>query len=106
MSTPLRERSSVEACAEPLTLRARKLAERLQRMLPQAAQVRVKLMDGRTAWPHLDVRATNATGDTVRISRTQGHVAARWIIRCHPSADWALARTFDLRTGSLDGSAA
>ncbi|WP_327255449.1 transcriptional regulator [Streptomyces sp. NBC_01244] len=106
MSTPLRERPSVEACAEPPTIRSRMLAQRLERMLPQAAQVRVKLMDGRTAWPHLDVRATNATGGAVRISRTQAHVAARWIIRCHPGADWALARTFDLRTGSLGGGAA
>ncbi|MFJ9551281.1 transcriptional regulator [Streptomyces erythrochromogenes] len=106
MSLPLRERPSVEACAEPPTIRSRMLAQRLERMLPQAAQVRVKLMDGRTAWPHLDVRAVNAAGGAVRISRTQAHVAARWIIRCHPGADWALARTFDLRTGSLGGGAA
>ncbi|MFG2996624.1 transcriptional regulator [Streptomyces sp. NPDC048340] len=106
MSTPLRERPSVEACAESPALRARMLAQHLERMLPQAAQVRVKLMDGRTAWPHLDVRATNAAGAVVRISRTQAHVAARWIIRCHPGADWALARTFDLRTASLGECAA
>ncbi|MFJ6783814.1 transcriptional regulator [Streptomyces yangpuensis] len=106
MSTPLRERPSIDACAESPSLQARMLAQRLEGMLPQAAQVRVKLMDGRTAWPHLDVRATNAAGGSVRISRTQAHVAARWIIRCHPGADWALARTFDLRTGFLAGGAA
>lgn len=106
MPTPLRERPTPDAFAESSTLRARMLAQRLRLMLPQVAQVRVRLMDGRTAWPHLDVKALDADGAAVHISRTQAHVAARWIIRCHPRADWALARTFDLRTGSLGGGAA
>ncbi|MCX4776808.1 transcriptional regulator [Streptomyces sp. NBC_01264] len=106
MSTPLRERPQIPAHAEIPTLRARALAQQLTTMLPQVADLHIRLQDGRTTWPHLDVRATGADGQAVRISRTQAHVAARWIIRTYPAANWAARRTFDLRSGALDGGAA
>ncbi|MFE2144228.1 transcriptional regulator [Streptomyces sp. NPDC059456] len=106
MTSALRERLQNPGRVEMPSPRARALAERLASMLPQVADLHIRLQDGRTSWPHLDVRASGADGQAVRISRTRAHVAARWIIRCHPGADWALARTFNLRTGSLDGGAA
>ncbi|WP_327417592.1 transcriptional regulator [Streptomyces sp. NBC_01233] len=106
MSTPLRERPPTPARAEIPTLRALTLAQRLATMLPQVTDVHIRLQDGRTSWPHLDVRATGSDGQAVRISRTQAHVAARWIIRTYPEANWAARRTFDLRSGALNGGAA
>ncbi|MFD3756684.1 transcriptional regulator [Streptomyces sp. NPDC058622] len=75
-------------------------------MLPQVTGLHIRLQDGRTTWPHLDVRATGADGRSVRISRTQAHVAARWIIRTYPASSWAERRTFDLQSGALDRGAA
>ncbi|WP_328297229.1 transcriptional regulator [Streptomyces sp. NBC_00435] len=102
MTSALRKRPLNPACAETPTLRARALAQRLAIMLPQVTSLQIRLQDGRTAWPHLDVRATGSDGRSVRISRTQAHVAARWIIRTYPAASWAERRTFDLRSAALD----
>ncbi|WP_412078833.1 transcriptional regulator [Streptomyces xanthophaeus] len=106
MTSALRKRPLNPACAETPTLRARALAQKLATMLPQVAALHIQLQDGRTTWPHLDVRAANTSGHGVRISRTQAHVAARWIIRTYPAANWAVRRTFDLQSGALDGGAA
>ncbi|MER5760177.1 transcriptional regulator [Streptomyces sp. NPDC002082] len=106
MTSALRKRPLNPACTEAPTLRARALAQRLTVMLPQVTDLQIRLQDGRTTWPHLGVRATDANGRSVRISRTQAHVAARWIIRTYPAASWAERRTFDLRSGGLDGGVA
>ncbi|WP_433549168.1 transcriptional regulator [Streptomyces sp. CA-294286] len=81
------------------------LATRLSVMMPQTVRLCIALQDGRTAWPHLHVTASDAAGADVRINRTQAQTAARWIIRAHQDAGWQRPRTFDLRTATLDGGA-
>ncbi|MGK5496719.1 transcriptional regulator [Streptomyces sp. URMC 125] len=88
------------------TPRARFLADRLSAMLPGSTAVRASLQGPHTPWPHLDLRAAGATGAPVHVTRTQAITAARWIIRTHPDAGWQHPRTFDLRTGTLDGGVA
>ncbi|WP_225847240.1 transcriptional regulator [Streptomyces sp. HPF1205] len=85
--------------------RTEELARRLAVMMPQAAVLRITLQGPYKPWPHLEVRARDAHGHPVRISRTQELVAARWIIRAHPDAGWQKPRTFDLRTARLGGEA-
>ncbi|MFE4632293.1 transcriptional regulator [Streptomyces sp. NPDC056773] len=106
MTSALRKRLPNPNSVEAPSIRARTLAQRLTTMLPRATSLHIRLQDGRTAWPHLDVRATASSGRVVRINRTQAHVAARWIIRVYPEADWSDRRIFDLRSGALDGGAA
>lgn len=88
------------------TLHARRLADHLSAMLPQAATVRVRLQGPQTLWPHIGLTARDASGARVRVSRTQALTAARWIIRAHPNAGWQRPRVFDLRTAQLGGQAA
>jgi hypothetical protein len=83
--------------------RPEELARRLAAMMPRAAVLRVVLQGPHKPWPHLEVRARDADGAPVRITRTQELVSARWIIRAHPDAGWQTPRTFDLRTAHLGG---
>ncbi|MGY4969541.1 transcriptional regulator [Streptomyces nigrescens] len=96
-----------QRAAEPNTasgpsLHARMLADRLSAMLPHAATIQISLRDPRWGWARLDAYAYTATGERVRLGRTQTQIAARWIIRAHPEAGWQRPRTFDLRTAALD----
>ena len=38
----------------------------------------------------------DAAGETLELSRTTARVAARWILRVWPEADWTRPHTFDL----------
>jgi hypothetical protein len=106
MSTALRKRPDHLACAAAPTPRAQDLARRLSAMLPQAAAVHLRLLDGRrTRWPHLELTATDEAGAEVRVNRTQALTAARAVIRTHPDAGWQRGHTFSLRTALLDGGA-
>ena len=84
------------------TLHARRLAEHLSGMLPQAASVEVRLLGPQTLWPHIKVTANDASGTRVRVTRAQALTAARWIMRAHPDAGWQKPHAFDLRTAQLD----
>ncbi|MGW2404092.1 transcriptional regulator [Streptomyces sp. NPDC001739] len=77
------------------------LATRLSAMLPHAAAVRVALRDPRMGWPRIDASAHDEHGTRVRVSRTQTQIAARWIIRAHPEADWQRPQIFHLLTAQL-----
>lgn len=86
--------------------RPEEMARRLAAMMPRAAVLTVRFQGPHEPWPHLEVRALDADGTPLRITRTQELVSARWIIRAHPHAGWQAPRTFDLRTAHLGGEAA
>ncbi|MEE4543978.1 transcriptional regulator [Streptomyces sp. V4-01] len=86
--------------------RPAELARRLTAMMPRAAVLTVVVQGPDKPWPHLEVRARDAAGRPVGLSRTQQLVSARWIIRAHPDAGWQVPRTLDVRSARLGGEAA
>ncbi len=103
MSTALQKRPQGQfAYATPSGSRARSLARQLSVMLPDAAVIRVRLLDPMTAWPHMEATATDESGARVRVNRTQRITAARWIIRTYPDAGWQNPHIFDVRLACLD----
>lgn len=91
--------SGTLAC--PDTARQHRLAAQLADMIPGAVTIRVSLTDPKQAWPHPHAIAKDAAGESLALSRTTVRVAARWILRVWPDADWTRPHTFDLATATL-----
>ncbi|MFB7618887.1 transcriptional regulator [Kitasatospora sp. NPDC056181] len=91
--------SGTLACPE--TGRHRRLAVQLSGMIPGAVTIRVSLNDPAAQWPHPYARATAADGKPIRVSRIKAGVAARWVLRTWPDADWTRPHTLDLSNGRL-----
>ncbi|MDF6045898.1 transcriptional regulator [Streptomyces sp. JH14] len=94
--------SGIPACPE--IGRQHRLAAQLTDMIPGAVTIRVSLADPSQAWPHPHASAKGEAGETVALSRTTARVAARWILRVWPEADWTRPRTFDLADAPLTRS--
>ncbi|WP_433855495.1 transcriptional regulator [Streptomyces kronopolitis] len=84
--------------------RQHRLAAQLADMIPGAATIRVSLNDPKQAWPHLHAIVKDETGDTLQLGRNTATVAARWILRVWPEADWTRPHTFDLADATLTRS--
>lgn len=94
--------SGTPAC--PDIDRQRRLAAQLADMIPGAATIRISLKDPRHAWPHPHAIVKDAAGETVELGRTTARVAARWILRVWPEADWTRPHVFDLAEATLTRS--
>lgn len=81
--------------------RQRRLAVQLADMIPGAATLRVSLTDPTQTWPHPRAVAKDATGGRIELSRTTSTIAARWVLRVWPEADWTRPHTLDLATATL-----
>lgn len=79
--------SGIPACPE--TGRQHRLAAQLTDMIPGAVNIRVSLTDPSQA------------DKTVALSRTTARVAARWILRVWPEADWTRPHILDLADATL-----
>ncbi|WP_376772779.1 transcriptional regulator [Streptomyces zagrosensis] len=80
------------------------LAAQLADMIPGAATVRVSLNDPKQVWPHPHAIVKDEAGKTMELGRTTARVAARWILRVWPEADWTRPHTFDLADATLTRS--
>ncbi|MER7049550.1 hypothetical protein [Streptomyces jumonjinensis] len=87
--------------AAPAPDRSLRLARAIAAMIPGAATARVSQCDPTQKWPSPHLRAYDTHGRILTVTRAKGLTAARWIIRAHPSADWAEAHDLDLATGTL-----
>ncbi|MFJ7275463.1 transcriptional regulator [Kitasatospora sp. NPDC098663] len=79
-----------------------RLAVQLADMIPGAVTIRVSLADPRRQWPHPYTVALNANGEQLPLSRATIKVAARWVLRTWPEADWTRPHALDLTTGQLN----
>ncbi|MFD8607391.1 transcriptional regulator [Streptomyces sp. NPDC059631] len=84
--------------------RQRRLAAQLADMIPGAATVRVSLNDPKEAWPHPHAIVKDEAGETLELGPTTARVAARWILRAWPEADWTRPHTFDVAAVTLTRS--
>ncbi|MEU0629129.1 transcriptional regulator [Streptomyces sp. NPDC005989] len=94
--------SGTQACLD--TDRQHRLAAQLADMIPGAATIRVSLDDPEQAWPQPHAIVRNEAGETMELARTTAKVAARWILRVWPEADWTHPHTFDLADAILTRS--
>ncbi|MFD6347776.1 transcriptional regulator [Streptomyces roseolus] len=85
----------------PDTDRQHRLAAQLADMIPGAATIRVSLNDPRQRWPHLHAIVKDEAGKVMEPNRTTLRVAARWILRAWPEAEWTRPHTFDLADATL-----
>jgi hypothetical protein len=69
-------------------------------MIPGAASVRVSVSDQRVGFRPF-ATARDAGGRPLEVSRTTARVAARWILRVWPEADWRVPQILDLATATL-----
>ncbi|MGW6558501.1 transcriptional regulator [Streptomyces hydrogenans] len=92
---------SIGTLACPDTGRQHRLAVQLADMIPGAATIRVSLNDPRQRWPHLHAIVKDEAGKVMEPSRTTLRVAARWILRVWPEADWAQPHVLDLADVTL-----
>lgn len=81
--------------------RPQRLAAQLVDMIPGAATIRVSFTDPTQRWPHAHSRAWDAAGEPIELSRTAAKIAARWVLRVWPEADWSQAHTLSLATATL-----
>ncbi|MEU7510688.1 transcriptional regulator [Streptomyces sp. NPDC042898] len=88
----------------PDTDRRHRLAAQLAAMIPGAATIRVSLNDPKQKWPHLHAIVKDAAGKTLESNRTTVRVAARWILRVWPEADWTRPHIFELSDAALTRS--
>ena len=88
----------------PDTRRQHRLAAQLAEMIPGAATIRVSLTDPSRAWPHPRAAVRDEGGKALEVSRTTATVAARWILRVWPDADWTQPHTLDLVAATLTRS--
>ncbi|NEA39879.1 transcriptional regulator [Streptomyces sp. SID11385] len=95
--------SGTPAC--PDTDRQQRLAVLLADMIPGAATIRVSLNDPARTWPHPHTIVKDETDTTLNVRRTTARIAARWIMRAWPEADWTVAHTLDLATATLSAVA-
>jgi hypothetical protein len=84
--------------------RQHRLAVQLADMIPGATTIRVSLDDPKQTWPHVHALVKDEAGKTMELSRTTTWVAARWILRVWPEADWTRPHTFDLTDVTLTRS--
>ncbi|MBT3161451.1 transcriptional regulator [Streptomyces sp. CHA1] len=91
--------SDIRACPE--TEQRRHLAVQLSEMIPGAATVRVSFNDPNQTWPHLHAAVKDGAGKPLEVGRTTSRVAARWILRVWPEADWRSPHIFDLAEATL-----
>ncbi|MDH6144126.1 hypothetical protein P3T35_006163 [Kitasatospora sp. GP30] len=78
-----------------------RLGAQLADMIPGAVAVHVSLTDPRRPWPHPYTVAIDERGEQLELSRTTTKVAARWVLRTWPEADWTRPHSLDLATGQL-----
>jgi hypothetical protein len=95
--------SGTFAC--PGTDRQRRLAHQLAELIPGSATVLVNLRDPQMAWPCPHASAQDAAAREVQVNRTTAKVAARWILRTYPEADWTEAHLFNFATATLTSAA-
>ncbi|MGW8889373.1 transcriptional regulator [Streptomyces sp. NPDC055749] len=88
----------------PDTNRQRRLAAQLADMIPGAATIRVSLNDPKQAWPYPHAIVKDEAGRTMELGRAAARIAARWILRVWPEADWNRPHTFDLARATLTRS--
>ncbi|MEW1722069.1 hypothetical protein [Streptomyces sp. NPDC093109] len=81
--------------------RQRRLAHLLAEMMPSAAVIRVSHSEPGRTWPSPYIRAYDKNGDPIEINRARATIAARWIIRSYPDADWDEPQDLDLATATL-----
>ncbi|MFC8225130.1 transcriptional regulator [Streptomyces sp. NPDC057287] len=81
--------------------RQHRLAAQLAEMIPGAATIRVSLTDPSGVWPHPRAAIRDEGGKALEASRTTATVAARWILRVWPEADWTRPHTFDIQRAVL-----
>ncbi|MER5494254.1 hypothetical protein [Streptomyces sp. NPDC002490] len=82
--------------------RSQRLARAVAAMLPGATTARVSQRDPGKAWPSPHLRAYDAHGHQLPVTRAKALTAARWIIRAHPTVNWTgEAHDLDLTTGTL-----
>ncbi|MFJ8980172.1 transcriptional regulator [Streptomyces sp. NPDC102282] len=93
--------SDKPACADALHER---LAAQLSDMIPGAVAIRVSLTDPTQTWPRPHAIALNESGQRIDLNRTAAKIAARWILRAWPQADWNRPHTFDIATATLSRS--
>ncbi|MEV5129086.1 transcriptional regulator [[Kitasatospora] papulosa] len=94
--------SGTLAC--PDTGRQRRLAAQLAGMIPGAATIQVGLNDPKHAWPHPHAKVKDGAGKIIPVGRVAAAVAARWITRVWPEADWSRPHTFDIAAATLTRS--
>ncbi|MFE7124951.1 transcriptional regulator [Streptomyces sp. NPDC057617] len=95
--------SGTPACPDSAD-RQRRLALQLADMIPGAATVRVSLREPGAVWPHPHARVWDGAGQPIELSRTTATVAARWVVRVWPDADWTRPHTLDLASAVLTRS--
>ncbi|MFF8577297.1 transcriptional regulator [Streptomyces albidoflavus] len=91
--------SDTRAC--PGTEQQRRLAVQLSEMIPGAATVQISFNDPQQTWPHLYAMVKDEAGRSLEVGRTTSRVAARWILRVWPEADWTSPHTFDVAEATL-----
>ncbi|MER5435997.1 transcriptional regulator [Streptomyces sp. NPDC002588] len=91
--------SGTLAC--PDTDRQHRLAAQLAELIPGAVTIHVSLTDPQHAWPHPHAVAKDPIGKTIDLNRTTAKIAARWILRVWPDADWTRPHAFDLASATL-----
>ncbi|MFE3874111.1 transcriptional regulator [Kitasatospora sp. NPDC059146] len=79
----------------------RRLGVQLADMIPGAVSVHVSLADPKRQWPHPYTVAIDEHGEQLELSRTTTKIAARWVQRTWPEADWTRPHSLDLSTGQL-----
>lgn len=94
--------SGIPAC--PDDDRQHRLAAQLADMIPGAATIRVSLNDPTQAWPHPHAIVKDENGETLKLGRNTARVAARWILRVWPEADWTRPHVVDLASATLTRS--
>ncbi|MFE9042524.1 transcriptional regulator [Streptomyces sp. NPDC007818] len=94
--------SGTLAC--PDTDRQHRLTAQLAAMIPGAATIRVSLNDPRQRWPHLHAIGKGENGEVVEPNRTTLKVAARWILRVWPEAEWTRPHILNLADATLTRS--
>ncbi|KOV12347.1 transcriptional regulator [Streptomyces sp. XY431] len=81
--------------------RHRRLAVQLADLIPGATILQVSLAHPERQWPHPHARAADSAGTRITLTRTKANIAARWVLRTWPDADWTRPHTLDLATGQL-----
>ncbi|WP_432061514.1 transcriptional regulator [Streptomyces sp. S1] len=84
--------------------RQHRLAVQLADMIPGAVAIRVGFDDPKQKWPHPHAVVKDEAGKTMEVSRTTTSIAARWILRVWPEADWTRPHTFHLADTTLTRS--
>lgn len=97
---PANPGSDEHGTATPSGMQLR-LARALADMVTGAATFRVSQRDPGQQWPSPSACAHDEYGQPVPATRVQRLIAARWIIRAHPSISWIEPHDFDLRTAML-----